>query len=144
MNPDSTFVTQPFLPPLNEFIPYLEEIWESKTLTNDGPFHQKLEKELCEYLEIEHISLFTNGTIALLIALQVLQIKGEVITTPFSFVATSHSILWNGATPVFVDIEPDSLNINPKKIEEAITPNTSAILAVHCYGHPCNVSELCG
>lgn len=142
MNPDSTFVTQPFLPPLNEFIPYLEEIWESKTLTNDGPFHQKLEKELCEYLEIEHISLFTNGTIALLIALQVLQIKGEVITTPFSFVATSHSILWNGATPVFVDIEPDSLNINPKKIEEAITPNTSAILAVHCYGHPCNVSEI--
>lgn len=137
-----TYVTQPFLPPLEEFMPYLEKIWANKILTNNGPFHQQLERELCDYLGVEHIALFTNGTIALVTALQSLRITGEVITTPYSFVATSHSLLWNGIKPVFVDIEPDSLNIDPKKIEAAITPQTTAILAVHCYGHPCNVDAI--
>ena len=106
-------VTQPFLPPLEEFIPYLEKIWESKWLTNAGPFHEQLEEALCEYLGVEHIALFTNGTIALITALQALRITGEVITTPYSFVATSHSLLWNGIKPVFVDIDPNTLNLNP-------------------------------
>jgi dTDP-4-amino-4,6-dideoxygalactose transaminase len=138
----TTYVTQPFLPPLEEFIPYLQKIWDNKVLTNGGPFHQQLEKELCDYLGVEHIALFANGTIALVTALQSLRITGEVITTPYSFVATSHSLLWNGIKPVFVDIEPDSLNIDPKKIEAAITPQTTAILAVHCYGHPCDVDAI--
>jgi len=123
-------------------MPYLEKIWTNKVLTNGGPFHQQLEKELCDYLGVEHIALFTNGTIALVTALQSLRITGEVITTPYSFVATSHSLLWNGIKPVFVDIQPDSLNIDPKKIEAAITPQTTAILAVHCYGHPCDVDAI--
>ena len=136
------FVTQPYLPPLAEFIPYLEQIWENKVLTNGGPFHQKLELELCDYLGVEHISLFANGTLALVTALQALRITGEVITTPYSFVATTHSALWNGIKPVFVDIQPDTLNLNPEKIEAAITPQTTAILAVHCYGHPCDVEAI--
>ncbi|WP_367849439.1 dTDP-4-amino-4,6-dideoxy-D-glucose aminotransferase VioA [Rhodoferax sp. WC2427] len=136
------FVTQPQLPPLAEFIPYLEEIWESKILTNGGPFHQQLEKALCEYLGVEHIALFTNATIALVTALQALRITGEVITTPYSFVATAHSLLWNGIKPVFVDIDKNSLNIDPSKIEAAITPQTTAIMPVHCYGHPCDVEAI--
>ena len=137
-----TYVTQPYLPPLEEFIPYLEEIWSNKILTNGGPFHQRLEAELCKYLGVEHISLFTNATIALVTALQSLRITGEVITTPYSFVATSHSLLWNGIKPVFVDIDPDTLNIDPEKIEASISPQTTAILAVHCYGHPCDVDAI--
>ena len=133
------YVTQPLLPPLEEFIPYLQQIWDSKCLTNCGPFHQQLENALCEYLGVEHVCLFTNGTIALLTALQSLRITGEVITTPYSFVATSHSLLWNGIKPVFVDIDPNTLNLNPNKIEAAITPQTTAIMPVHCYGHPCDV-----
>lgn len=136
------YVTQPFLPPIEEFLPYLEMIWESKVLTNGGPFHQELENALCEYLGVKHISLFSNGTLALVTALKALEIKGEVITTPYSFVATSHSLLWNGIKPVFVDIQPHSLNIDPNKIESAITPETSAILAVHCYGHRCDVEAI--
>lgn len=136
------FVTQPYLPPLDEFLPYLEKIWDNKVLTNGGPFHQQLERELCEYLGVEHIALFTNGTIALVTALQALRITGEVITTPYSFVATAHSLLWNGIKPVFVDVDPGSLNLDPNKIEAAITPQTTAILPVHCYGHPCNVDAI--
>jgi dTDP-4-amino-4,6-dideoxygalactose transaminase len=136
------YVTQPFLPPLVEFIPYLEQIWDNKILTNGGPFHQQLEKALCEYLGVEHISLFTNGTIALVTALQALRITGEVITTPYSFVATSHSLLWNGIKPAFVDVDPHTLNLDPDKIEAAITPQTTAIMPVHCYGHPCDVDRI--
>jgi len=136
------YVTEPFLPPLDEFIPFLKKIWDSKTLTNSGPFHQQLESALCNYLGVEHISLFTNGTIALITALQALRITGEVITTPYSFVATSHALLWNGIKPVFVDIDPDTLNLDPAKIEAAITPQTTAIMPVHCYGHPCDVAEI--
>ena len=135
-------VTQPFLPELSEFIPYLEKIWDNKWLTNNGPFHQQLEKELCEYLGVDYISLFNNATIALITALQALRISGEVITTPYSFIATSHSILWNGLKPVFVDIDPDTFNIDPKKIEAAITPNTTAIMPVHCYSSPCEVEAI--
>lgn len=136
------YVTQPFLPPLEEFIPYLEKIWDNKWLTNNGPFHQQLEQALCDYLGVEHLALFTNGTIALVTALQALRITGEVITTPFSFVATAHSLLWNGLTPVFVDIDPDTCNLDPEKIEQAITPRTTAIMPVHCYGTPCNVERI--
>lgn len=136
------YVTQPHLPPLEELIPYLEKIWESKILTNVGPFHQQLEMELCTYFGVKYISLFANGTIALLTALQALRISGEVITTPYSFVATSHTLLWNNLKPVFVDIDPKTCNIDPKKIEAAITPNTTAILAVHCYGNPCDVDAI--
>src|SRR5262249_38757633 len=136
------YVTQPDLPPLEEFIPYLKKIWESKCLTNAGPFHEQLEKELCEYLRVEHIALFTNGTVALITALQALRITGEVITTPYSFVATSHSLVGNGIKPVFVDIDPLTLNLDPNKIEAAITPHTTAIMPVHCYGHPCDVDRI--
>ena len=142
MNKKNIYVTQPALPPLNEFIPYLRQIWENKILTNGGPFHQQFEKSLCEYLGVGHISLFTNGTIALITALQALRITGEVITTPYSFVATSHSLLWNGIKPVFADINPDTFNLDPAKIEAAITPHTTAILPVHCYGHPCDVEGI--
>lgn len=137
-----TYVTQPFLPPLEEFVPYLEEIWESKSLTNGGAFHQRLEQELCAYLDVPYISLFANGTVALITALQSTGLTGEVITTPYSFVATSHALLWTGNKPVFVDVSPDSLNIDPRKIEAAITPQTTAILAVHCYGYPCDVEAI--
>jgi len=136
------FVTKPLLPPLDEFIPYLEEIWASRILTNSGPFHQKLEAELCEYLGVKHIALFANATIALVTALQALKISGEVITTPYSFVATAHSLLWNGIKPIFVDIDPQSMNLDPAKIEAAITPQTTAIMPVHCYGHPCDVDAI--
>ncbi len=139
---DNIYVTSPLLPPLDEFIPYLEEIWQSKHLTNAGPFHQKLEESLAKYLGVPYLSLFSNGTIALLTALQALRIRGEVITTPYSFVATAHTILWNSLTPVFVDIDPLTCNMDPKKIEAAITPETTAILPVHCYGIPCNVTEI--
>jgi dTDP-4-amino-4,6-dideoxygalactose transaminase len=139
---NNIFVTQPFLPPLSELYEYLEKIWENKVLTNGGPFHQQLEEELCHFLGVKYISLFSNGTLALLTALQVLGIKGEVITTPFSFVATSHSLLWNGLTPVFVDIDPDTFNIDPEKIEAAVTSQTTAILPVHCYGQPCDTESI--
>ncbi len=135
-------VTRPLLPPLEEFIPYLEQIWESRWLTNNGPFHQQFEQALCDFLGVRHISLFTNGTLALVTALQSMRITGEVITTPYSFVATAHSLLWNGIKPVFVDIAPDTLNLDPDKIEAAITPQTTAILPVHCYGHPCDVVRI--
>lgn len=138
----TTFVTKPFLPPFEEFLPYLEKIWSSGVLTNGGPFHQQFEHEFCDYLGVKYVSLFTNATIALVTALQALRITGEVITTPYSFVATSHSLLWNGIKPVFVDVDPSTLNINPKNIEAAITPQTTAILAVHCYGHPCDVDAI--
>ncbi len=136
------FVAQPSLPDLDEFIPYLQQIWESKVLTNGGPFHNQLEEALCNYLRVPYISLFSNGTIALITALKALGIQGEVITTPYSFVATAHSILWNELTPVFVDIDPLSLNLDPKKIEAAITSRTTAIMPVHVYGNPCDVDEI--
>lgn len=136
------YVTQPFLPPLDEFKPYLEQIWESKWLTNGGPFHQELEKRLADYLGVDHLALFANGTLALITALQALRITGEVITTPFSFVATAHSLLWNGIKPVFVDIYPETFNLDPEKIEAAITPHTTAIMPVHVYGKPCNVEKI--
>lgn len=136
------YVTQPYLPPLEEFLPYLQKIWDSKILTNGGPFHQQLEKALCEYLGVKYISLFTNGTVALVTALQALRITGEVITTPYSFVATAHSLLWNGIKPIFVDIDPLTLNLDPAKIEAAITPQTTAIMPVHCYGNPCDVEAI--
>lgn len=135
-------VTKPSLPPLEDFIPYLESIWESRLLTNDGPFHKQLENELCEFLGVEYISLFTNATIALVTALQALRVAGEVITTPYSFVATAHSLLWNGIKPVFVDIDPKTLNMDASKIESSITPQTTAIMPVHCYGHPCDVDAI--
>ena len=135
-------VTRPLLPPLAEFIPYLEQIWESKWLTNNGPFHEQFERALCDYLGVKHISLFANGTLALVTALQALRVTGEVITTPYSFVATAHSLLWNGIKPVFVDIDPNTLNLDPDKIEAAITPQTTAIMPVHCYGHPCDVMRI--
>ncbi|AYQ27909.1 MULTISPECIES: DegT/DnrJ/EryC1/StrS aminotransferase family protein [unclassified Polaromonas] len=136
------YVTQPHLPPLEEFIPYLQEIWDKKILTNAGPFHRQLEEALCEYLGVKHLALFTNGTIALVTALQALRIAGEVITTPYSFVATAHSLLWNGVKPVFVDIDPRTLNLDPERIEAAITPQTTAIMPVHVYGHSCDVEAI--
>lgn len=136
------YVTQPYLPPLEEFIPSLEKIWASHVLTNGGPFHQQLESALCDYLGVKHIALFTNATIALVTALQSLRITGEVITTPYSFVATTHALHWNGIKPVFVDIDPRTLNMDPARIEAAITPQTTAIMPVHCYGHPCDVDAI--
>ena len=141
-NQKPIYVTQPSLPPLEEFYPYLQKIWDNKILTNGGPFHQQLEKALCEHLGVEHLALFSNGTIALVTALQALRITGEVITTPYSFVATAHSLLWNGIKPVFVDIDPATLNLDPAKIEAAITPQTTAIMPVHCYGNPCDVEAI--
>lgn len=138
----TTYVTKPALPPLDELVPYLQQIWDTGILTNGGPFHQQLEAALCHYLGVKHIALFTNGTLALVTALQALRIVGEVITTPYSYVATSHSLLWNGIKPVFVDIDPNTLNLDPTKIEAAITPQTTAILPVHCYGHPCDVEAI--
>lgn len=139
---DNIFVTQPYMPPLNEFIPFLEQIWKNKILTNGGPYHQQLEELLCNYLGVKHVSLFSNGTLALITALQALRITGEVITTPYSFVATAHSLLWHGNKPVFVDVEPHTLTIDPLKIEAAITPQTTAIMPVHCYGNPCDVNAI--
>ena len=142
MSESPIFVTRPELPPLEDFLPYLREIWETRVLTNNGPFHQKLEAALCDYLGVPYISLFTNATLALVTALQALRITGEVITTPYSFVATGHSLLWNGIRPVFVDIDPHTLNLDPGKIEAAITPHTTAIMPVHCYGNPCDVRAI--
>src|SRR5690606_18661352 len=136
------YVTEPHLPPLEEFIPYLEQIWATRRLTNCGPFHEQLEEELAAYLGVKHLSLFSNGTIALVTALQALRITGEVITTPYTFAATAHSLLWNDLKPVFVDVDPDNCNLDPNRIEEAITPATTAILPVHCYGLPCDMEHI--
>jgi len=135
------YVTQPDLPPLEEFTELLKQIWENKILTNNGPFHQQFEQALAEYLGVNYISVFTNGTLALMTALQALRITGEVITTPYSFVATTHSLWWNNIKPVFADIEPDFFNLDPDKVEAAITPQTTAIMPVHVYGNPCNVKR---
>ena len=135
-------VTSPLLPPLEEFIPYLEEIWESKWITNNGQFHRQLEEALADYLGVKYVSLFTNGTLPLITALQALGIKGEVITTPYSFVATTHALWWNGIKPVFVDIDPETCNLDPDKIEAAITERTTAIMPVHCYGMPCDTEKI--
>jgi dTDP-4-amino-4,6-dideoxygalactose transaminase len=135
-------VTQPFLPPLEEFLPLLEQIWNSKILTNGGQFHRNLEISLANYLGVPYVSLFTNATVALVTSLQALRISGEVITTPYSFVATAHSLLWNGIKPVFVDIDPRTYNLDPDKIEAAITPQTTAIMPVHCYGRPCDTEAI--
>lgn len=139
---DKITVTSPLLPNLDEFHELLKEIWDSKWITNNGSFHQQLEKALAEYLKVPYISLFTNGTLPLLTALQALRITGEVITTPYSFVATTHSIWWNGCKPVFVDIDPATSNIDPDKIEAAITPKTTAIMPVHVYGKPCDTKAI--
>ena len=136
------YVTSPLLPSLEDFTFLLKEIWESKMLTNNGNFHQKLEEELAKYLKVPYLSLFTNGTLPLITALQAMRITGEVITTPFSFVATTHSLWWNGIKPVFVDIEPETCNLDPSKIEAAITPRTTAIMPVHVYGKPCKTKEI--
>ena len=142
MNNDGIKVTSPLLPPLDEFTTMLEDIWQRRWVTNNGQYHQQLEKALAEYLKVPYISIFTNGTLPLLTALQALDIKGEVITTPYSFVATTHAIWWNGCTPVFVDIEEDTCGIDPDKIEAAITPCTTAIMPVHCYGHPVKMKRI--
>ncbi len=136
------YVTRPFLPPFEEFCRGLEEIWDSRWLTNNGPVLQRFTQELCGFLDTDNICLFNNGTLALQIALQGMGISGEVITTPFTFVATTHALFWNKIRPVFVDIEPDTYTIDPEKVESAITPWTSAILAVHVYGNPCNLEAL--
>lgn len=135
-------VTSPLLPNLDEFYALLKEIWNSKWITNNGSFHRQLEAALAEYLKVPYVSLFTNGTLPLLTALQALRITGEVITTPYSFVATTHSIWWNGCKPVFVDVDPKTGNMDPDKIEAAITPKTTAIMPVHCYGKPCDVRRI--
>lgn len=135
-------VTSPLLPDLDEFNELLKDIWNRKWITNNGHYHQELEKALCEYLKVPYISLFTNGTLPLITALQALRITGEVITTPYSFVATTHSLWWNGIKPVFVDIDPTTGNIDPDKIEAAITPKTTAIMPVHVYGKPCDVKRI--
>ena len=140
MNYDPIYVTKPFLPPLSEMLPYFESIWQSRILSNSGPHHQCLEENLEKFLGVPEISLFGNGTLALLIALKSLRLSGEVITTPYTFVATANSICWNNLTPVFADIDPDTFNLDPVSVEKKITPNTCAILPVHCYGIPCDVS----
>jgi dTDP-4-amino-4,6-dideoxygalactose transaminase len=139
---DKIFVTKPFLPPLKEYTELLEDIWKNKQLTNKGPFHEKFEIALKDYLKVEYVSLVNNATTGLIIALRALGIKGDVITTPFSFIATAHSIKWNGLNPIFVDIDPSTCNINPDKIEDAITDQTTAILPVHIYGNPCDTKNI--
>lgn len=141
-NDSPIYVTRPLLPPLKEFIPYLEDIWRSGWLSNGGAFHQQLEQKLAAYLGVEHLCLFANATIALMTALKAAGVSGEVITTPYSFAATAHSLLWNNTQPVFVDIRDDDFNIDVDQVEAAITPATSAILPVHCYGNPCDVRRL--
>lgn len=135
-------VTSPLLPSLDEFIPYLRDIWDCRWITNNGYYHKKLEKALSKYLKVPYISLFTNGTIPLIVALQALRITGEVITTPYSFVATTHALWWNGIKPVFVDVDPVTGNLDPDKIEAAITPQTTAIMPVHVYGNPCDTGKI--
>jgi dTDP-4-amino-4,6-dideoxygalactose transaminase len=142
MDKDIITVTSPLLPNLGEFNEYLKKIWESKWITNNGQFHQQLEKALAEYLSVPYISLFTNGTLPLITALQALRITGEVITTPYSFVATTHALWWNGIKPVFVDIDPNTGDLDPNRVEAAITPRTTAILPVHVYGKPCDVDAI--
>lgn len=143
MNSQKTlFVTRPTLPPLEEYLPMLEQVWKSRVLTNSGPFHAQFIDGLSNYLGVEHVSLVTNATCGLMLAAKALQLTGEVITTPFSFVATGHALLWAGVKPVFVDINENTLNIDATKIEAAITPRTSGIMAVHCYGRPCNVEAI--
>ena len=142
MNKDAITVTSPLLPNLDEFHEMLKEIWDSKWITNNGSFHKQLEKALAEYLKVPYVSLFTNGTLPLLTALQALRITGEVITTPYSFVATTHSIWWNGCKPVFVDIDGETGCMDPNKIEAAITPKTTAIMPVHVYGKPCDTKAI--
>ncbi len=142
MTNNTITVTSPLLPNLSEFEKYLEDIWQRKWITNNGHYHQELEKALAEYLKVPYISLFTNGTLPLITALQALRITGEVITTPYSFVATTHALWWNGIKPVFVDIDPETGNIDPTKIEAAITPKTTAIMPVHVYGKPCKTKEI--
>jgi dTDP-4-amino-4,6-dideoxygalactose transaminase len=142
MNKKTILVNQPFLPPLEEFQEYLKDIWNSKWLTNNGKYHQALEERLCDFLGVKYISLFTNGTLALVTALQELKITGEVITTPYSFVATTHALWWNNINPVFVDIDANTFNIDPDAIEAAITPRTTAILPVHVYGNPCDNEKI--
>ena len=137
-----TNVTKPFLPPLSEILPSLEAIWESGWLSNGGPFHQELERELAAFLEVPHVSLFCNATVALITAQQALGIQGEVITTPYSFVATTHALHWMRNTPIFVDVEPDSLSLDPSKIEAAISDRTAAIMPLHCYGNTCDVAAI--
>ena len=135
-------VTSPLLPDLDDYVRVLQDIWSRKWITNNGEYHRRLEDALCKYLKVPYISLFTNGTLPLLTALQALRITGEVITTPYSFVATTHSIWWNGCKPVFVDIDPSTGNIDPECIESAITPRTTAILPVHVYGKPCKTRRI--
>lgn len=142
MNSKLITVTSPLLPDLDEFHELLKEIWDSKWITNNGSFHRQLEKELAAYLKVPYISLFTNGTLPLITALQALRITGEVITTPYSFVATTHSLWWNGIKPVFVDIDSETCNIDSEKIEAAITPKTTAIMPVHVYGQPCDTKHI--
>lgn len=142
MENEQITVTSPLLPKLDEFNELLKDIWSRKWITNNGHYHQELEKALCEYLKVPYISLFTNGTLPLITALQALRITGEVITTPYSFVATTHSLWWNGIKPVFVDIDPETCNLDPNKIEAAITPHTTAIMPVHCYGKPCDTDAI--
>lgn len=136
------YVTQPALPPLDEFTKYLEQIWASKVITNNGPFHKQFEQALAEYLGVNHLSVFANGTLALVTALQALRVVGEVITSPYSFVATTHSLWWNNIKPVFADVDPEYFNLDPDKVEAAITPQTTAIMPVHVYGNPSNVERL--
>ncbi len=139
INEEPIYVTKPNLPPLDKLYKSLEEIWSSRILTNNGSFHQSFEKELGKYLDVEHVNLFANATLALIVGLEALRISGEVITTPYSFVATTHALQWNGITPVFCDIDEKTFNIDPNKIEPLITPRTSAIMPVHVYGRPCDV-----
>lgn len=139
---DLITVTSPLLPNLGEFNEMLKDIWNRKWITNNGFYHKELEKALCEYLKVPYVSLFTNGTLPLITALQALRITGEVITTPYSFVATTHSLWWNGIKPVFVDIDPATGNIDPDKIETAISPKTTAIMPVHVYGKPCDTKRI--
>ena len=141
MNKDIT-VTSPLLPNLEDFHNLLKEIWKSKWITNNGRFHKQLEKQLADYLKVPHLSLFTNGTLPLITALQALRISGEVITTPYSFVATTHALWWNGIKPVFIDVDPSNCGLDPAKIEAAITPKTTAIMPVHCYGKPCDIKGI--
>lgn len=142
MNKDLITVTSPLLPNLDEFHELLKQIWDSKWITNNGSFHKQLEKDLAAYLKVPYVSLFTNGTLPLITALQALRITGEVITTPYSFVATTHSLWWNGIKPVFVDVDPKTGNLDPNKIEAAITPKTTAIMPVHVYGNPCDTKRI--
>ena len=141
-NTHPIYVTQPNLPPMSEFVPYLEKIWANKILTNGGQFHEELETALCEYLGVKHISLFCNGTIALITAIKAMNLSGDVITTPYTFVATTHAVLWNGLNPIFADVDPRTFNLSPESIEALITPATSAIMPVHCYGYPCDVEKI--